>query len=205
MKTTSVLKPLLFIAILTVLSAFARIFTPAKYKVDTKASSLLWTGKKITGQHTGAILVSSGELVTDGKQVKQGTFDIDVTSITVTDVTDKDSNAKLVGHLKNDDFFGAEKFPKATFVISSVTPIKNDDYSVKGKLTIKGITKDIEFTAVIKTDAKKLTATAKIVVDRTQYDIKYGSSSFFDNLGNKAISNDFELDLKLVANVQPGV
>ena len=177
----------------------------AKFKVDTKASTLTWVGKKITGQHTGAVPISTGELVSDGKLLKEGSFEIDVNALTVTDITDKDGNAKLVGHLKSDDFFGTTKFPKATFVISSVTPKSGNDYTVKGKLTIKGKTNEIEFPATIVHDAKKVTATAKIVVDRTKFDIRYGSKSFFDNLGDKAIYDEFELDLKLVANQQTGI
>lgn len=177
----------------------------AKFKVDTKASTLTWVGKKITGQHAGAVPISTGELVSDGKLLKEGSFEIDVNALTVTDITDKDGNAKLVGHLKSDDFFGTTKFPKATFVISSVTPKSGNDYTVKGKLTIKGKTNEIEFPATIVHDAKKVTATAKIVVDRTKFDIRYGSKSFFDNLGDKAIYDEFELDLKLVANQQTGI
>ncbi|MBN8575998.1 MAG: YceI family protein [Cytophagales bacterium] len=176
----------------------------AKFKVDPQASSLTWTGKKVTGQHTGTIAIASGELTADGKLVKEGTFEIDVNSLTVTDITDKDSNAKLVGHLKSDDFFGTTKFPKASFVLTSLTQKSGNEYLVKGKLTIKGKTNDVEFPATIVNDGKKVTATAKIIVDRTKYDIRYGSKSFFDNLGDKAIYDDFELDLKLVANAQTG-
>ena len=178
---------------------------PVKYKVDTKASTLAWTGKKVTGEHTGNVPLAAGELTVDGKLVKQGTFDIDLSGLTVTDVTDASSNAKLVGHLKGDDFFSTTKFPKASFVLTSFTPKSGDDYTVKGKLTIKGITNEVEFPATVKTDGKKLTASAKIVVDRTKYDIRFRSTSFFENLGDKAISNDFELVLNLVANAQAGV
>jgi polyisoprenoid-binding protein YceI len=178
---------------------------PVKYKVDTKASTLVWTGKKVTGEHRGTAALASGELTVEGKLVKQGTFEIDLSALTVTDLTDPASNAKLVNHLKGDDFFSTTKFPKASFVITSFVPKSGDDYLVKGKLTIKGITNDVEFPATVKSDGKKLTATAKIVVDRTKYDIRFRSASFFENLGDKAISNDFELALTLVANVQTGV
>ncbi len=201
-------KPVLNIAtvLLLVTSLFAVANPPAtKFKVDTKASTLVWTGKKFTGQHTGNVQLSSGELTTEGKTVKQGNFEIDLTTITNTDVTDPNYNAKLVGHLKNDDFFGVDKFPKASFVVSSITPKSGDDYLVKGKLTIKGITNDVEFPAVIKNDGKKLNANAKIIVDRSKYNIKYNSSSFFENLGDKVIDDDFELDLNLVAHIQSGV
>lgn len=189
------------LALAIVFAMFAFTAPPeSKFKVDTKTSTLVWTGKKITGQHTGNVPISAGELVVNGKTIKEGTFEIDLNGITNTDITNPEYNAKLVGHLKSDDFFGTDKHPKATFVISSVAPKSGNDYTVKGKLTIKGITNDIEFPATIVNDGKQLTATAKIVVDRSKFDVRYGSTSFFDNLGDKAISNDFELDLKLVAN-----
>jgi len=201
MKTAHTLRSSFAAIAIALLAAFT---TPpvSKFTIDKKASTLSWTGKKITGEHTGNVQISSGELVVEGNLIKQGAFDIDLTTISVTDITDADYNAKLVGHLKNDDFFGVEKYPKATFVISAVTPKGGNEYLVKGKLTLKGTTKDMEFPATIKTEGKKLTASAKIVVDRTQFNIRYGSASFFDHLGDKAINNEFELDVKLVANAQ---
>jgi polyisoprenoid-binding protein YceI len=204
MKTKPILKvATLALAVISTF-AFIKVPAPSKFKVDTKASSLVWVGKKVTGEHTGTISIAAGELVAEGKTVKQGSFEIDVNSLTVTDLTDANYNAKLVGHLKGDDFFGVAKFPKATFVITSITPKEGAEYTVKGKLTIKGKTNDIEFPATINNDGKQVTANAKITVDRTKYDIRYGSKSFFDNLGDKAISDEFELNLKLVANLQTG-
>jgi polyisoprenoid-binding protein YceI len=193
---------------LAAIFAFLAFIVPpptSKFKVDTKASTLTWLGKKVTGQHTGTIGISSGELVGEGKSIKEGSFEIDLNSITVTDITDPGSNAKLVSHLKADDFFAASKFPKAAFVISSISPKSGNDYTVKGKLTIKGKTNDIEFPATISNDGKQVTANAKIVVDRTKFDIRYGSKTFFENIGDKAISDEFELTLKLVANQQAGI
>jgi polyisoprenoid-binding protein YceI len=194
------------LAIAFIFALFAFAAPPAtKYKVDTKASTVVWTGKKLTGQHTGSVPISAGELVVDGKTVKEGNFEIDVNGLTNSDLTDKDRNTKLVNHLKSDDFFGTDKYPKATFVISSVVPGSGNDYTIKGKLTIKGKTNDIEFPATIVADGKQLTATAKIVVDRSKYDVRYGSKTFFENIGDKAISDEFELDVKLVANQQAGI
>ncbi|MCE2996592.1 MAG: YceI family protein [Cyclobacteriaceae bacterium] len=195
--------PLVFAAIFALL---AFIIPPAafKYKVDTNASTLNWVGKKVTGQHNGSIALSSGEIVTEGKTIKQGSFEIDVNSITVADITDKDGNAKLVSHLKSDDFFATEKFPKATFVIGSVISKSANEYIVKGKLTMKGITNDIEFPATITNDGKQIAATAKIIVDRSKFDIRFRSRSFFENLGDKVIYDEFELDLKLIAILQSG-
>ncbi|SKB98552.1 YceI family protein [Dyadobacter psychrophilus] len=168
--------------------------------VDTKSSTITWGAKKVTGTHAGSVPVESGSLIVDGDKLKGGTFVADVKSLVVTDVTDKEMNGKLTGHLKSDDFFSVEKHPQAKLVISSVTPKGGDAYDVVGKLTIKGITQEVKFPATVKSDAKKVTAVAKVTVDRTKYDIKFRSANFFENLGDKAIDNDFTLDVNLVAN-----
>lgn len=164
------------------------------YKVDIGKSKLTWIGKKVTGSHTGAINFAEGSFVTNGKKVTGGSFVIDMTTI-----TDIDKNERLVGHLKSDDFFSTEKNPKATFLITTITGEK-DQYTIKGNLTIKGITNEVEFPATIQTEGKQLTAKAKILVDRTKYEIKFRSGNFFENLGDKAIEDNFELNVDLVAS-----
>lgn len=170
------------------------------YKVDAEHSKLTWLAKKVTGEHTGTINVSTGSLNVDNNALKGGSFDLDTRTIAVTDLTDKESNAKLLGYLKGDDFFAVDKFDKAKFVITSVAAKGAGLYDVKGKLTIKGITNEISFPANVKIEDTKLTATAKIIVDRTKYGIKFGSKSFFANIGDKAIYDDFELNILLAAN-----
>lgn len=202
MKVKSIGVPMGYIISILVLSSFLERPDAEKFQVDTKQSSLLWTGRKVTGEHTGTVQVSAGELKVEGKSISQGNFEIDLSSITVTDISDEGANSKLVGHLKSDDFFSVEKHPKAKFVLNSAIHKAGNEYLVKGDLTIKGITNKIEFPALIVREDKKLTATAKINVDRTKYDIKFRSTNFFENLGDKAIDNNFELDLKLVATVQ---
>lgn len=169
-------------------------------KVDTKASTINWGAKKVTGTHAGTVPLESGTLVVDNDKLKGGSFVADIKSLVVTDVTDKDMNGKLTNHLKSDDFFSVEKHPQAKLVIASVTPKGGNAYDVTGKLTIKGITQDVKFPATVTADAKKVTANAKVTVDRTKYDIKFRSTNFFENLGDKAIDNDFTLDVNLVAN-----
>lgn len=193
-------KLILVVSVLTVAIALFSFAAPpsVKYKVDTKQSTLQWTGKKVTGQHHGTIPISAGEFNADGTLIKDGSFEVNVAGLTNTDLTDDESNAKLVRHLKSDDFFGVEKYPTATFTITSVTPKSGNEYTVKGNLTIKGKTNEIEFPAVVTTEGKSIVATAKIPVDRSKYDVRYGSKSFFDNLGNKYIDDEFQLDLKLV-------
>ena len=121
-------------------------------------------------------------------------------AITCTDLTDKEYNGKLVGHLKGEDFFNSAKFPTSVFEITSVKHKAGEQYDVTGKLTIKGITNEITFPAVIKISESTIITVAKITVNRTKYDIKYGSASFVEGIGDKAISDDFELDVDVVAN-----
>ncbi len=172
------------------------------FKVDNENSKLTWLAKKATGEHNGTVKVSNGSFTVENNALKTGSFDIDTRTIANTDLTDESANAKLVGHLKSEDFFSAEKFPKANFVISSAAKTSGNQYNVKGKLTIKGITNEVSFPATIAVNGKKLTANAKITIDRTKYDIKFRSKNFFENLGDKVIYDDFDIDVALVANAQ---
>ncbi|PWS30809.1 YceI family protein [Pedobacter paludis] len=177
------------------LSAFKNSTKPVTYTVDASKSTITWVGKKVTGSHNGTIALKSGTLNVNGKSVTGGGFIIDMTSI-----KDADGSAKLEGHLKADDFFGADKFPTSNFVITKVAG-SGANVTVTGNLTIKGITKPLTFPATVAVNGDgTITATAaKIVVDRTKYDIKYGSKSFFESIGDKAIYDEFELAVKLVA------
>lgn len=168
------------------------------FKADASKSSVEWLAKKVVGQHNGDTKLASGSLVLEKGAVKSGTFEVDMTSIKVLDMTGEYAD-KLLGHLKSDDFFSTDKFPKATLVITEGKKAANGTYELKGDLTIKGITKPISFPATITTVGNTVTATSAITVDRTAYDIKYGSASFFESLGDKAIDNNFLLTVKLVA------
>jgi polyisoprenoid-binding protein YceI len=169
------------------------------YQADPTISEIKWNGKKVTGEHYGKISLSSGNLFFDSNNLLGGEFVIDMVSITCDDLTDAGTNAKLVKHLKSDDFFSVEKHPKATFVITSAEAKAKDIQQLTGDLTIKGITNEITFPATVQAKDNKLEANAQIVVDRSKFDVRYGSGSFFENLGNKMIYDDFTLDVKIVA------
>jgi polyisoprenoid-binding protein YceI len=177
------------------LSAFKNPVKPVAYTVDPAKSTITWIGKKVTGSHNGTIALQSGTLNVDGKKVTGGTFTIDMNSI-----KDADGSAKLEGHLKADDFFGTTKFPTSTFVITKVAG-SGAALTVTGNLTIKGITKPVTFpaTVAVNADGTVSALAGKITVDRTKYDIRYGSKSFFDSIGDKAIDDNFEIGVKLVA------
>lgn len=161
-------------------------------KVNVTKSSIKWTGKKVTGQHEGTIALESGILKFDGDKLIGGEFVIDMTTINVTDL-DASGKAKLEGHLKSDDFFGVANHEKATFSITQANKIDNKNYEISGSLSIKGISNPVNFTMAV----EKNTASAKVTVDRTKYGIKYGSASFIDNLKDKAINDNFELNVTL--------
>lgn len=161
-------------------------------KVDAQKSKIEWTGKKVTGQHNGTIALKDGALVFKGDKLAGGNFTVNMTSINTTDLTGE-YKGKLDGHLKSEDFFGVEKFPTATLVFKTLADKGNNVYTVTADLTIKGITNPITFDITTNNG----TAITKLIVDRTKYDIKYGSGSFFDNLGDKTIYDDFELDVTL--------
>ena len=126
-------------------SAIAGIDGQSTMSVNSEESKVVWLGKKVTGEHSGEIKMAYGDLQFDGEVLKGGSFEIDMTSITNTDIENEEYNKKLVGHLKSDDFFGVENHPKASFVIKTAEHKKAGKYHVTGDLTIKGITKSIEF------------------------------------------------------------
>lgn len=181
----------------TVASSVAKAAT---YKVDATKSTMLWNGKKVTGEHSGNIKVKDGAFVVDGNKVTGGEFTFDMNSITDTDIADATYNAKLLTHLKSDDFFSTAKHPTSTFKITKVTPKGGDIYDVTGNMTIKGITNAVTFPATVKMTANTISADGKATIDRTKFDIRYGSKSFFESIGDKAIHDDFTVEMKLVAN-----
>jgi polyisoprenoid-binding protein YceI len=165
-----------------------------KFQIESSQSNINWVGKKVTGAHNGTISIKAGTLtLTDGK-LTGGEFSIDTTSIKILDVTDPATNAQFAGHLASDDFFSIEKHPEATLAITSVS-----DNQVNGDLTIKGITHPIGFDVVVNVDGDTLTASAKLVIDRTKYEMRFRSGNFFKDLGDTLIYNDFDLNVNITA------
>jgi polyisoprenoid-binding protein YceI len=194
-------KLVLFLALAIVgFMSFTSKPAPTTFKVDASKSTFKWTGKKVTGSHWGYIKFSEGTVSIEKGALVGGSFNVDMTSMDVQDLKPGQGAEKLLGHLKTDDFFGTEKFPNATLTIKSATAKGGNMYDVKADLTIKGTTSEIMFPATVAVTGGALTATASFAVDRTKYGIKYGSGSFFENLGDKAISNEFQVEINLVAN-----
>ena len=174
------------------------------YFIDPAQSEVKWYGKKLTSEHTGLVNIQEGSLAVLNGQVIGGTVVLDMTSITNTDLTDTEKNRKLVGHLKSDDFFGVEKYPQGTFTFNKTTPIANapagqPNYTVEGTLTLKDKTDQITFPALITADEKVAKAKATVTVDRSKFDVRYGSNTFFENLGDQAIDDKFLIVFNVTA------
>ncbi|WP_192823450.1 YceI family protein [Rufibacter sp. LB8] len=173
------------------------------YTVQTDASTITWVGRKVTGEHTGNIKLASGTILFNKSMLRGGTFVMDMSSITCTDLQGN-SNKNLVNHLRSDDFFSVEKNPTAMFAITNLAERPNAkngaaNYTITGDLTIKGIVNQVSFPAFVTVKKGVATAKATLKFDRTKWDIKYRSGNFFENIGDKAIHDDVELKIELVA------
>ncbi|RYD82937.1 MAG: YceI family protein [Sphingobacteriales bacterium] len=177
------------------------------YVIDTNAGNFKWEGHKIGKSHHGDIHLQSGQVFISDNKITGGNFVMDMNSINDIDLKGKDDamQSKLITHLKSDEFFDVAKYPTANFEITSVKDSSAGDNNtwVEGNLTIKGKTQNIGFPAKIDVDENKATAKAKVIIDRSKFDVRYGSKNFFADLaGDKIISNDITLDIDFVANKQ---
>jgi polyisoprenoid-binding protein YceI len=179
------------------------IFAQDIYIVDPSKSTLEWEGRKVTGAHNGTIDLKNGRLLFENGRLKGGDFIIDMTTIVNLDLEDEGYNQKLVNHLKSDDFFAVETYPYAKFKITDVKNFMDSNteanYLVIGDLTIKGITKSIEFPANVIFEDDVVNTNANLEIDRSKFNVRYGSGSFFKGLGDKMIYDDFTIKVLLTA------
>jgi len=159
-----------------------------KKEIKVENSKVVWKGYKVTGSHEGIIAVKSGFLNFDNDKLSGGEFTIDMSTINNTDL-EGEYKGKLEGHLKSDDFFGVEKYPTASLIFKKVKSTGKNSYEVTGDITIKGKTDSVTFDVSIYGNK----ANASLKIDRTKFDVMYGSSSFFDGLKDKAIYDEFDL------------
>lgn len=165
-----------------------------KQDVNTKKSSVEWSGKKLGSQHEGHIQLKNGYFELQDEKIVAGSFVVDMTTITNTDLENESYKQKLEGHLKADDFFGVEKYPTASFQVAQSSKFMNGKARVSGEIIIKDKKESISFE-VIRVGNEYA---AQVDIDRSKFDVRYGSNSFFDNLGDKAIDDIFTLNIKLV-------
>lgn len=172
----------------------------AKYNADIANSTIAWAGSKPTGTHNGTINISEGTLTVNNGEIESGTFIIDMNSIVDLDIpADKKGNARLVGHLKSADFFDVEKFPNAVFEITGVSQ-QEGKTMLAGNLTLKSIKNNVTFPVSVASQGDNYKITSEtFTIDRSKWEVKYGSKSFFDDLGDKFINDDIELQITVSA------
>ncbi|UOQ52698.1 YceI family protein [Hymenobacter cellulosivorans] len=163
---------------------------PVVYRVDTAASKLTWTGYAEVGAWapSGTVQLRQGQLEYDQKTLRNGRFEVDMRTIAHT-------NADLQNHLRGTDFFAVEQYPTAVFELREVVGAE-----AVGQLTVRGIARPLRFPVRVTREAgSSLRVQGTASVDRTQFGVQFNSSSFFQNLGDHAIRNDFQLAFDIVA------
>jgi len=184
-------KKLIFGVIICIAIASLAFTSVITKDIIVKESSIKWNAYKVTGEHYGTILLKEGVLKFEDDILTGGSFIVDMTSLTVDD--QKGMKKKfLIKHLKSDDFFDVKNHTTSNLTFTEVLKTENS-YAITANLTIKGITKPVTFNMNIQNNS----ATAKLKINRTHYNIKYRSTSFFQDLKNKAINDDFDLEVKL--------
>ena len=163
------------------------------YNVETAQSQITWTGREVsTSYHYGTLDFVSGNFEISNGAIVNGEFIVDMTSINNQDM-EGDSKARLEGHLKSDDFFSVESYPTASISINSSELISDGKWNVSADLSIKGFTHPVNFEMISSEDGWS----ANLVFDRSKYDVRFRSGSFFENLGDKLIYDDIELSINL--------
>jgi len=176
----------------------AALAKDSHFKVVPTKSTALWYGSKVVGgSHNGKVAVKSGSVTLDGDKLKGGEILVDMTSLTNDDLTDKSFNDKLVGHLKSPDFFDVAKHPTAKLVVDKAELVKAGEHKVTGSITIKEKTRAVTFTVTETKAGEGRIAKAELKLDRTDFDVRYGSGKFFQNLGDKMISDEIKLTVEL--------
>jgi len=174
--------------------------TSEKYVANIANSSIEWKGFKPTGSHAGTIAIDNGVFTINDGKIHSGTFLIDMKSIAVTDIpVEEKGNADLKGHLSSADFFDVAKFPNAAFEITGLED-KNGKTMLSGNLSLKGVKNNITFPVTVTHSGDQLKLMSDpFTIDRSKWNIKYGSKSFFDDLGDKFINDDIELKIVVEA------
>lgn len=171
-----------------------------KYTAVAEESTIEWKGFKPTGTHTGTINIENGVVTVSDGALESGTFLIDMKSIKNTDIPEtEEGNAKLVGHLTSPDFFDVETYPTAAFEVTGMEE-KDGKTMLSGNLNLKGQKNNVTFPVNVSQDGDMMTLTSEpFTIDRSKWNVKYGSKSFFDDLGDNFINDDIELKINLKA------
>ena len=189
------MKKLILLTFVSILIIF-NIQGQETYKISPENSTIEWVGEKVSGAHSGYINLQNAFFLFEEKKIVGGEFNIDMNSIKCTDIENPAYAAKLEEHLKDPDFFNSSKYPTSNFKITNII-FDGTSYMITGNITIKEISQEITFPAKFENDGDLFHANATLKIDRTKHDIKYGSGSFFDDLGDRMIYDEFTLKIHL--------
>lgn len=173
-------------------------FSYSQSLTANKTQSLIrWYGEELTGKtHFGNLSFKEGRIELQDGLIIGGNFVVNMTSLSVEDLSGG-AKARLEGHLRSDDFFSVDKYPEATLKISQKAKVEGDVQKLYGELTIKGIKHAVDFSIIL---VDKKTATANLTFDRSKYNVRFRSGSFFENLGDKLILDDIRMEVSLQWN-----
>lgn len=169
------------------------------FKIVSSSSNVEWTGRKVSGSHNGTIGIKDGIFTLIDGKLREGFIIIDNSSIKILDISDPALNKQFAGQLASDDFFSIEKFPSSLFDIFSVKELSPNTYYLEGYLTIKDISNIVGFEVKVEKSENKIILSGKVIIDRTQFDMKFRSGNFFVDLGAKLIYNYFQLNFNITA------
>jgi polyisoprenoid-binding protein YceI len=194
------MKKILLSLVLSIGTLFAFATKPHidNVRVNAESSTVKWIGSKVASSHEGKVSISKGVLSIDHGILVGGEIAIDMRTITNTDM-EGGRKQKLESHLKNKDFFNVEAFPLAIIKIIGAEKGKGNMYEITANLTIKGIEHPITFEADVNINGVNFLAEARIKIDRTKWGIRYGSGSFFEDLGDKMILDEIAFEIFLLS------
>ncbi len=175
----------------------------ARYKVDVERSVIFWVGRNIVNSHDGTLGLKGGHATFANGKFESADITIDMDAMTCSDIADESLNGFLIAHLKSDDFFETDRYPVAQFHLVTCTEIQGvspglPNYSLSGTLTIKGETNPVTFDAVVAPlEENEIVLQAHFDIDRTKWNVRYGSGKLYDKLGKHLVNDDISLQLRV--------
>jgi len=190
-------KPFHLLSAITLIFSTFGLSQAQNLTASLEQSNIRWYGEELTGKiHFGDLSFKDAHIEVQDGIITGGNFVVNMTSLSVEDLSGG-GKARLEGHLKSDDFFSVEKHPEATLKITQKAKVKDGVQTLFGKLTIKGIEHPVEFTMNL---GENNTALAGLTFDRSKYNVRFRSGSFFENLGDKLILDDIRMEVSLKWN-----
>ena len=184
---------------ITLLLTFISVMTLAqeKLEINTSTSTIRWFGEYAFyfGGHDGTIDFKKGYFIKTDDKITGGQFIIDMNSLKSLDIEDEEGREGLDNHLKNKDFFEVKTYPTAKLVFTDVVYENENLLTIYANLTIKNITKPVNFRADINSDKKEMST--KFKIDRTLWGITFNSKEIEGKLKDGLISDAIAFDVKL--------